>query len=59
LTKQKSEVEDNSPNQNLSLKETEPVNVQIRTHETQIKDWELAEKAQELYLWYDRLENHL
>ncbi len=46
-----------SLNQNLSLnlknKGTEPVNVQIRTHETQIKDWELAEKAQELYLWYD------
>ncbi len=46
----------NSCNQNLSLNlknETEPVNVQIRTHETQIKAWELAEKAQELYLWYD------
>lgn len=47
----------NSLNQNSSLnlknKETEPVNVQIRTHETQIKDWELWEKAQELYSWYD------
>lgn len=57
LTKQKSEVKLNSLNQNSSLnlknKEIEAVNVQIRTHETQIKDWELLEKAQELYLWYD------
>lgn len=43
------------PHQNsvLNLKNPEPVNVQIRTHETQIKDWELWGKAQELYSWYD------
>lgn len=31
----------------------EPVNVQIRSHETQIEDWDLGKTAQEIYSWYD------
>lgn len=46
------------PNQNLRLNfknnATEPVNVLIRSHETQTEDWELGETARELYVWYDR-----
>lgn len=47
-----------SPNQGLGLNVentgTEPVNVLIRSHETQTEDWEFGETAQELYVWYDR-----
>ena len=39
---------------NVKNTETEPVNVLIRSHETQTEDWELGKTAQDLYVWYDR-----
>ena len=49
----------NSPNKNLRLNfknnvPHDPVNILIRSHETQIKDWDLRKSAQELYSWFDR-----